>query len=104
MNSSAPRQAGLFFVHGAATIGSPVTLKSYPGSPMTLGNAAIAHARLSVSCKACGYQAEPDPAEQARWYGAETTVPNWRRRLVCSRCGSRDVDMVVTGTERRGGR
>jgi hypothetical protein len=22
-------------------------------------------------------------------------------RLVCSRCGSRNVDMVVTGTERR---
>jgi hypothetical protein len=24
----------------------------------------------------------------------------WRERLVCSRCGSRNVDMVVTGTER----
>ena len=24
-----------------------------------------------------------------------------RERLVCSRCGSRDVEMVVTGTERR---
>jgi hypothetical protein len=28
-------------------------------------------------------------------------VPEWRERLVCSACGSRNVDMVVTGTERR---
>jgi hypothetical protein len=27
-------------------------------------------------------------------------VPDWRERLVCSRCGSRVIDMVVTGTER----
>jgi hypothetical protein len=33
-------------------------------------------------------------------YGADTTVSDWRERLVCSRCGSRNVDMVVTGTER----
>ena len=26
---------------------------------------------------------------------------DWRERLVCSQCGSRKVDMVVTGTERR---
>jgi hypothetical protein len=24
----------------------------------------------------------------------------WRRRLVCSQCGNRNVDMVVTGTRR----
>jgi hypothetical protein len=46
-------------------------------------------------------QVEPDAAEMAQRYGAETTVPDWRERLVCSRCGSREVDMVVTGTERR---
>ena len=33
--------------------------------------------------------------------GAETSVLDWRDKLVCSRCGSRDVDMVVSGTERR---
>jgi len=32
-----------------------------------------------------------------RRYGAEMTVPDWRERLVCSQCGSRDIDMVVTG-------
>jgi hypothetical protein len=31
----------------------------------------------------------------------ETSVLDWRGRLLCSRCGSRNVDMVVTGTERR---
>jgi hypothetical protein len=28
-------------------------------------------------------------------YGAETTVLDWRERLVCSRCGSRQTDTVV---------
>jgi len=53
-----------------------------------------------VWCKGCGYRAEPDPGEQARWYGPETPVPDRRARLVCSRCGSRNVDMVVTGARR----
>jgi len=68
--------------------------------PMTLGSAAAAHVRFMVWCKACGYRSEPDPGEQARWYGPETPVPDWRARLVCSQCGSRDVDMVVTGRRR----
>jgi hypothetical protein len=68
---------------------------------MTLGNAAAARVRLIVWCKACGHQAEPDPDEIAYRYGAETAVLDWRARLVCSACSSRDVDMVVTGTDRR---
>ena len=64
------------------------------------GDAAAAHVRLVVWCKACGCESEPDAAEQARWYGPETPVPEWHRRLVCSKCGSRNVDMVVTGTRR----
>ena len=28
-------------------------------------------------------------------------VIDWRERLVCSRCGPRQIDMVVTGTKRR---
>src|SRR5215475_55882 len=62
-------------------------MKPYRGPPMTLGSAAAAHLRLTVWCKACGRRSEPDPAGQARWYGPETPVPEWRRRLVCSRCG-----------------
>jgi hypothetical protein len=61
---------------------------------MTLGNAAAARVRLIVWCKACGHRAEPDPAEIAQRYGAETIVPEWRGRLVCSHCGSRDVGVV----------
>jgi hypothetical protein len=76
-------------------------LKSEPGPPMTLGAAAAAGVRLIVWCKACQYQAEPNPAEMAERYGAETTVLDWREKLVCSQCGSRRVDMVVSGTKRR---
>jgi hypothetical protein len=67
---------------------------------MTLGGSAAARVRFMVWCKACGYRAEPDPGGQARWYGPETPVPAWRERLVCSQCGGRDVDMVVTGQRR----
>jgi hypothetical protein len=33
-------------------------------------------------------------------YGAELAVLDWRERLICSKCGSREIDMVVTGTKR----
>ena len=73
---------------------------------MTLGGAAAARVHLIVWCKACRYQAEPataslraaeggtsaDPAEMARRYGPGTPVADWHKRLVCSRCGSHDVD------------
>jgi hypothetical protein len=68
---------------------------------MTLGGAAAAQVRFIVWCKACRHQVEPDPAEQAERYGAATTVIDWHARLSCSRCGSREVDMVVTGARRR---
>jgi hypothetical protein len=77
-------------------------MNAYSGPPMTLGNAAAAHVRLIVWCLDCLHQTEPDPAEMAERYGAEMTVPDWQKRLVCGECGSRRVDMVVTGTERRG--
>ena len=55
------------------------------GPPMTLGKAAAAKVRFVVWCKACSHRSEPDPAEQARSYGPETTVPAWDKRLVCSK-------------------
>ena len=67
-------------------------MKPYRGPPMTLGSAAAAHVRFMVWCKACGYRAEPDPAEQARRYGARDVSA----RLARPQCGSRDVDIVVT--------
>ena len=66
---------------------------------MTLGSAAKAHLTLMVWCKDCRHRAEPDPAELAERYGAETTVPDWSKRLVCSQCGSRNVSFVVSGTQ-----
>jgi Zn finger protein HypA/HybF involved in hydrogenase expression len=69
-------------------------MKPYRGPLMTLESAAAAELRLVVWCKACGHRSELDPAEQARWYGPETAVPEWRRRLVCSQCGSRNVALV----------
>jgi hypothetical protein len=75
-------------------------MKPYRGPPATLGSTAAAGLRLVVWCKDCRHQVEPDPAEMAERYGAEMTVPDWAARLVCSRCGSRDVDTVVTGERR----
>jgi hypothetical protein len=69
---------------------------------MTLGAAGAAGVRLIVWCCNCTHQVEPDPNEMAARYGAETPVLDWRERLVCSRCGGRQVDMVVSGTRRRG--
>ena len=34
-------------------------------------SAAAAQLRLVVWCKAYGHWSEPDPAEQARWYGRQ---------------------------------
>jgi hypothetical protein len=36
----------------------------------------------------------------AEKYGEATSVLDWRDRLVCFKCGSRDVDFVVTGARR----
>jgi Zn finger protein HypA/HybF involved in hydrogenase expression len=67
---------------------------------MTLGNAAAAHVTLIVWCKDCRHQVEPDAAAMAERYGAEMSVPDWRERLRCSQCGSRNIDMVVSGARR----
>jgi hypothetical protein len=75
------------------------TFKS--GPPMTLGTAAAAQVRLIVWCKECRHKVEPDPAEMATRYDAETSVLDWRERLVCCRCGVRQVDTVVAGVKRR---
>ena len=65
------------------------------------GAAAVAQLRLIVWCKACQHQVEPDPAEMAARYGADTSVLDWRERLVCSESGCREVHFVVTGAVRR---
>ena len=66
---------------------------------MTLGAAAAARVQLIVWCLDCRRQVEPDPAAMALHYGAELSVPDWHKRLVCSACGSRKIDFVVTGAK-----
>ena len=73
-------------------------MSRYNGPPTTLGNAAAAHVRFIVWCLDCRNQVEPNPVEMAERYGAEMSVPDWKSRLVCGQCGSRRVDMVVSGT------
>jgi len=75
-------------------------MKSEPGPPMTLGNAARAELRLIVRYRSCGHQIEPDPPQLAERHGADTPVLDWRERLVCSERGCREVDFVVSGTKR----
>ena len=53
-----------------------------------------------VWCRACNHQVEPDPAAMAERYGADTAVSDWHKRLVCSRCGEREIDFVLTGASR----
>jgi hypothetical protein len=53
--------------------------------------AATAHVRLIVWCLDCPHQVKPDLGEMAERYGGETTIPDWRTRLVSGECGSRRV-------------
>ena len=49
------------------------------------------------------HQLEPSPAEMAARYGAETPVPDLKGRLVCSQCGSREINLLLTGQREDGG-
>src|SRR5215472_14461422 len=70
--------------------------------------AAAAQVRLIVWCKACQHQVEPDPAEMAARYGADTSVLDWRERtrlfqVRWPRCrfrGDRDGAAIAPPTER----
>jgi class 3 adenylate cyclase len=60
------------------------------------GDGFLAEFASVVDAVRCAVEVQRGMGER---YGAETTVPEWRERLVCSRCGSRNIDMVATGTE-----
>jgi hypothetical protein len=36
----------------------------------------------------------------AERYGADISVLDWHKRLVCSQCGGREIDFVLTGAQR----
>jgi hypothetical protein len=63
---------------------------------MTLGAAARTTETLIVWCRGpdCRHQNKADPADLARIFGPDLTVAEWRKRLVCSRCGCRDVAVL----------
>jgi hypothetical protein len=75
-------------------------MNRYTGPPATLGSTARAHVRIIVWCRDCRHQIEPDPAALAERYGAELSVLDWHKRLVCSACGGRRIDFVLTGARR----
>ena len=56
--------------------------------------------RLIMRCLDCHYPAELPPAETRTPACTHIAIRDWRERLLL-RCGSRDVDMEVTATERR---
>jgi hypothetical protein len=69
---------------------------------MTLGAVARTTETLIVWCRdpACRHENKADPAVVARVFGADLTVAEWRKRLVCSRCGGRDVEVLFMGRRR----
>jgi hypothetical protein len=67
---------------------------------MTLGGALAAKVRLIVWYKSCGHRAEPEVAEQVAQHGSVMTVIDWAAHIVCTRCGERSADFVVSGALR----
>jgi hypothetical protein len=46
-------------------------------------------------------EVKPDPGEMAERYGAEMPVPERHHRLIFPGCGSRQIEFVVSGSEKR---
>jgi hypothetical protein len=68
----------------------------YSGPPATLGSTG-ADSRMEPGLRPSG---RAYPAAMAERYGADTSVPDWQKRLICSRRGGREVDFVLTGARR----
>jgi hypothetical protein len=71
----------------------------YTGGRAEITGAATRPDAVALQSLSAWYQLG-DPAGLANRYGAETTVLECKALLVCSGCGSRKVDMVVTGERR----
>jgi hypothetical protein len=65
---------------------------------MLLGRAGV---RLIVWCKEYLHQVEPDPSENGRLVRRGNARARLAQVLVCSWRGSRQVDLVVSGTKQR---
>ena len=69
---------------------------------MTLGAAARTAERLIIWCRDpdCRHENHADAAVVARVFGPGLRVAEWRKRLICSRCGTRDVEVLFMGRRR----
>lgn len=65
--------------------------------PATLGTSLKAQVAVIVTCKVCRHQVTVDLAQHVARHGAGLTLIEWATRLVCSDCGSHDVEFVVAG-------
>ena len=65
------------------------------GRPAVLGDLVRDKAGLAIACEACSRHVALDPATLARRLGYDCSVPSLRARLLCSRCGSRSIDVQV---------
>jgi hypothetical protein len=64
--------------------------------------AAVGIRLVLVWCRNCRHRIEPDAAAQAQRRGAEIAILDRPERLVCSNCGRRDMDGMVSGTKTAG--
>jgi hypothetical protein len=65
--------------------------------PATLGSSLRAGVRLVCWCNKCLYTVYADIVVLVERYGAHIPVPEWGARLICSKCGSRNCNFIVTG-------
>jgi hypothetical protein len=79
-------------------LSSGVFVADYRSKPGTSTSATTVCAKTRPSARDSGTVSAPSKAQR---YGAPTAVLDWRERLVCSRCGGRQIDMVATGERRR---
>lgn len=62
---------------------------------VVLGDAVRDRRLLWAHCEACGHQSELDPAALAARLGYDFPIPDLRRRMRCSACQGRQVDVRV---------
>ena len=68
--------------------------KRIPRSPV-LGDAVRDGWSLWVSCARCDHRAELDPAELAKRVGYDFAVAELKRRMRCSKCTSREIEVRI---------
>lgn len=62
---------------------------------VVIGDAVRDRRRLWAYCELCGHQRHLDPAELARRVGYDTALVDLRKRMKCTECGGREVDVRV---------